>query len=183
MRLVSCVLIIVAILAAPATASAQTAIGDGQLLASVDHAIAVVQPLLDKCPDDMEYVPMFTPGKGVAYECRPPRPAVIRDRLGDRLTELNAGLIIIDSTLTGYLVWNGIGLEANPLMKPIFDADRPWRVGVKGALGAAQMIGIYRVSQPRSKRRYTMLTAAILINAYACVNNYRIYRDHRDTLK
>lgn len=173
-------MIVAALCVFPATVAAQT-----PLPAWVTNAIVVAEQMaaepVFQCPTGMSMIPVLTPGKGISYECRPD-VVKTRDRLADRLTELNAGLIVLDSTLTGYLVWNGIGDEANPLMKPIFDADKPWRVGLKGAIGAAQMLGIYRVTKPRSKARYVALTLAIAINGYACVNNYRIYRDHRKGL-
>lgn len=127
------------------------------------------------CPVGTSYIAIFTPSQGLRYECR---DLITKDKLADRLTYLNSGLIVLDSTLTGYLVWSGIGKEANPFMVPFYTKDKPWRSGMKGVIGAAQTIAIYRLTPPKSKWRYASLGLAIAINSYACVNNYLIYRDH-----
>jgi hypothetical protein len=132
------------------------------------------QPGATGCPIGDMYKPVFRPGQGLYYECL---PIMTRDKTADWLTYANSGLIVLDSTLTGYLVWNGVAKEANPLMVPFFTKDKPWRVGVKGVLGAAQTIALYRMTKPKSTLRYASLGIAIAINGYACAHNYLLYRD------
>src|SRR5574343_301452 len=97
------IIILAMCLAAPSAALGQVDLAPlpAWMLHAIDLAETMAAEPATQCPDGTLYIPTFKPGEGLRYECRPNQDTASRDKIADRLTELNAGLIVIDSTLTG----------------------------------------------------------------------------------